>query len=170
MNWLDDIFRRPLDELVVPDVQLLLPERTVREWQIDEAGRQALTSFGLPLIEDAGFFPTEDPEPGPRRIDDDDGYELGSISHLNIFVLRGSGRVVAVPEEPGIGNSGLVNSSVTNYVESSWRFYWLHRGLGDSVTDETYEAMAEFLDRLRVIDPTIGDDPNSSLWPSVLAD
>ena len=54
-------------------------------------------------------------------------------------------------------------------MESAWRYYWLQRELGTTLTEETYEILKRFLDRLREIDPLIGDDPEKSMWPAVVS-
>jgi hypothetical protein len=166
MTWMDEILRRPVAELVVPDVQIRLAESTVGSWPIDPSAARALTVLGLPVVEEAGFIPDAEPDPEIRTLrDGTQGYGIGVFGHQDVYLVPATGHVVCQPEDPDLGPSAFINSSAEKYVESAWRYYWMPATLGD----ETYEALQRFLARLTEIDPLIGDDPAKSMWPAVVS-
>jgi hypothetical protein len=70
MTWMEEILRRPVAEVVVPEVQIRLAQSTVGAWPIDPSAARALTVVGLPIVEVAGFIPDEQPDPGLHTLRD----------------------------------------------------------------------------------------------------
>lgn len=170
MSRMDEILRLPVADLVVPEAQIRLPEDTVGAWAVGEPAARALTGPGLPVVDIAGFIPDEEPDPRLHTLrDGTQGYAIGSFAHQDVYLVPATGHVVAQPEDPGLGGGAFINSSAERYVDTAWRYYWLQRELGTTLTEETYETLKRFLDRLREIDPLIGDDPETSMWPAVVS-
>jgi len=156
-----DFLDRPVGELIVPEAQVLPPAEAVRDWPVDAAGRDALATWGLPVVGDGNRVP--DRSPGPRG---DGMYRLATEWGAVVAVQAGSGRVVRLgvtDPEPM-----LVNSSLAAFVESAWRYLWLYRQESGHYDDETDDVLDAFLARLRKLDPAIGADPSASYWPSIV--
>ena len=156
-----DFLDCPVGELIVPEAQVLPPAAEVRDWPVDPAGRDALITWGLPVVGEGNLVP--DPSPGP---DGDGRYRLATEWGAVVAVQAASGRVVRLgvtDPEPM-----LVNSSLAAFVESAWRYLWLHGQESGHYDDETDDVLDAFLACLRRLDPAIGDDPATSYWPSIV--
>jgi hypothetical protein len=165
MTGLDDVLRAPLADLIVADDQVLVAASDVARWDIPDADRRALTEYGLPLMEQAGCIPEPEPGPSPTTFGNHSAYNLGIAKRLEVGAIEGSGRVAGFAEgsEPA-----FVNSSVSLYVASCWRYYWLARELGDEITLETFDDLARFLAAIQASDPAVGGDATRSWWPAVV--
>jgi SUKH-4 immunity protein len=165
MTELDDILRAPVADLVVAEDQVLVAAADVARWDIPEADRQALTEYGLPLMEVPGCIPEPEPGPSPHAFGNQPAYNLGIASRLEVGALPGSGRVLGFVEgsEPV-----FFNSSVSLYVTSCWRYYQLSRWVGDDVTLQTYDDLAQFLAAIQASDAAVGSDATRSWWPAVV--
>lgn len=51
MRSVEEMLDQPVEELIVPDVQIRLPEGDLGHWAISNRDFWASTSLGLPLIE-----------------------------------------------------------------------------------------------------------------------
>jgi hypothetical protein len=170
MSRMDEMLRRPVAELVVPEAQIRLAESTVGAWEVDPSAARALTVLGLPVVDLSGFIPAEEPDPEIHTLRDGTrGYGIGSFAHQDVYLVPDTGHVVGQPEDPDLGAGAFINSSAEKYVESAWRYFWLQRLLGTSLTEETYEALDQFLARITEIDPLVGTDPEKSMWPAVVS-
>lgn len=157
-----DFLDRPIGELIAPEAQVLPPPAAgVRDWPVDPAGREALITWGLPVVGDGNLVP--DPSPGPFG---DGMYRLATEWGAVVAVQAGSGRVVRL----GVTDPQPmpVNSSLAAFVESAWRYLWLYGQESGHYDDETDDVLDAFLARLRKLDPAIGDDPSASYWPSIV--
>jgi SUKH-4 immunity protein of toxin-antitoxin system len=168
MPGLNDILRAPVAELVVAEDQVLVAAGDVARWDVPDADRRALTNFGLPLMGDAGCIPEPDPGPAPKAFGKHSAYYLGIAKRLEVGAIPGSGRVSGFVAGDPDSDPAFFNSSISLYVASSWRYYWLARELGDEITLQSYDEMAKFLAAIVASDPAVGDDASRSWWPAVI--
>jgi SUKH-4 immunity protein len=168
VKTVEEILSLPVEELLEPEVQVRLPAEDVSAWGLSHDDARALIELGLPMVEISQFIPDAEPGREPQKFGDYFGYHLGILRRLDACLLVESGRVVGVPYDQ-FASFAFVNSSAAQYVESSWRYYWLQREIGDlPMTLETFETFEAFLQRIRAIDAAIGSDPIASFWPGVI--
>jgi hypothetical protein len=158
---------RPINELIVPDVQVRVPAEAVHGWRLDPADLAALTTWGLPVVGDRNLVPEPRPGLSDRQFEGEEMYRLGTEWGQIVAAIAGSGRVVRFSEiDPE--NAMPINSTLQRYVESAWRYLWLFRQESGHYDDETDDVLDAFLSRIQELDPAVGDDPELSYWPSVV--
>ena len=168
MLTVQQILTLPVEDLIDSDVQICLAPRDVDAWALEKADSHALTEVGLPIVEISQFIPDAEPGREPQAFGDFVGYHLGILRALDVCLVVRSLEVLGVPSTPN-ASFAFINSSARQYVESSWRYYWLQREIGDlPTTEETFDTFRAFLQCLRIIDPAIGENPNTSFWPGVI--
>jgi len=161
-----DFLGHPISELIVPDVQVLVPAEATRDWRVGAADLRALTTWGLPVVGAGNLVP--DPQPGPHdfRYDGEESYRLATEWGAVVGVVAGSGRVVRFGRTDP--QPMLVNSTMAAFIESAWRYLWLFRQESGHYDDDTDDVLDAFLAKIQDLDPAVGDDPDSSYWPSVV--
>jgi hypothetical protein len=149
----------PLDELIVPSVQVM-PPLSVQTWRLPDSDIEAYQRWGLPIVAPSQFQPSFD-----SVIEDEDRvyYRLGTLSHANMVTAAETGTVE--------GFSTLDTASVPRYwingsgallVDTAWRWSGVNTALrAEPFDDETYDRLDRFLELVREKDPTVGEN---SLW------
>nr|WP_285470688.1 SUKH-4 family immunity protein [Actinokineospora globicatena] len=77
-----------------------------------------------------------------------------------------------LPQPRGADRPGVVNSSVGQFLEVAWRWYWLTELLDHENFDEFVDEDSElvFFDFLRCADPLSLEDERGTLWGNQLED
>ncbi|MGI5502839.1 SUKH-4 family immunity protein [Lentzea sp. CA-135723] len=165
-----DVLSRPLASLVVPEVRAEARPEVVRTWDLAERDREILIECGLPTMEQCRLVPhvQEDLLPGlasSRGL----AYGLGSFAQYVVGALASSGEVIGVPRTAH-STEAYISSSVAQYVEMMWRWYWISQILEPlSFGLEQYDVVDDFLEFAIRLDPAI-ESADGTLWPDFIQD
>ncbi|MFG2691703.1 SUKH-4 family immunity protein [Streptomyces sp. NPDC048405] len=163
-----DVLARPLDGLVVADDQVINSSTDVERWNLARSELQALTRYGLPVIEECDIIPNIQQGILPEL--DAQGrnfYLLGLFADHEIGVLAGEGEVWGIPLDRTLPDS-FINSSVARFVETSWRWYWVWKEVKALRYDiEQYDLLEDFLDFAVRTDARV-DSVEPSLWKGLI--
>lgn len=147
----------------------------VSAWDLPEDDRRSLAVYGLPVRElDLGFEQVRlggDIQEGVTpeiHLDDSVAYRLGTFWDWKIGAIAGRGVVLGFADNPETGPT-FINSSVSAFVEVSWRWRIaanaLHE-LGDREEDDEqlFASLERFRQHLALFDPELADDEKSEWW------
>lgn len=150
----------PLDDLVVPSVQVM-PPAAVQTWQLPDADLAAYQRWGLPVVAPSQFQPTFD-----AVVEDEDQvyYRLGTLSHADMRTAAGTGTVEGFSTlETATVPRYWINGSGALFVDTAWRWYGVNTALRAAPFDDhTYDRLDRFFALVRENDPTV--DENSLWW------
>jgi hypothetical protein len=149
----------PLDDLVVPAVQVM-PPASVKTWQLPDADLEAYQRWGLPVVAPTQFQPAFD-----AVVEDEDRtyYRVGTLANADVLTAAGTGEVEGFSTlETATVPRYWVNGSGALLVETAWRWYGVNTALRAAPFDEeTYDRLDRFFALVQEKDPTVGEN---SLW------
>ncbi|WP_351226128.1 SUKH-4 family immunity protein [Streptomyces sp. NPDC002133] len=150
---LEDLLTRDLDAVVGPPPEVARPGDAVRAWRLPAGDIDALVRWGLPVTHPVGaatHSPTADfqdaADPALTLADGARAYRLASSWLRDYGAIAKAGGVFGVPR-PGNTTGGLVNTSVTAYVETVWRWTRFCDLVDPLEESEEYETFHWCLDR-----------------------
>ncbi|WP_285612562.1 SUKH-4 family immunity protein [Actinokineospora globicatena] len=163
------VLTRPVRDLVVLDQRRVPTPGVLAAWDLPEVHTRALTDWGVPNMPDDFLSPAALTDPAALAWDD--LVELATLpvmdGRVGLDLSTGEVRY----RRPS-GYEGMVNSSVGQFLEVAWRWYWLIEVLDyenfDEFVDEDSELM--FFDFLRCADPLSLEDERGTLWGNQLED
>jgi hypothetical protein len=167
-----------LDELVDVSIASMGMPLTVNQWAIPDEHRAAVMTYGVSIEPDpdgvqlhGDVQEAADPE---VSVAGSQGYRLGYHWWRTLAAMAPSGEVWAVssPTDDHYSRDTAVrrvNSSVTGFIEVSWRWHAL-RPLFYKLTghEAFYEAAEWYLARLPEIDEALADEKNYPWWRGLI--
>lgn len=179
----DSLFNRylhaPLESLITPDQQSSKPSPSIESWNLPDRDKQALESWGLPII-DAGLSfaqislwgDVQDTAAPEFDAHGSRGYRLGRFWQWTIVAADGVGVVLGVQQEPDV-RTAFINSDVASFVEISWRWHFVRRLLveldADGAPDDQVFAYTDrFCERVQSIDAALEDEQRFAWWSGII--
>ncbi|GAA2535157.1 SUKH-4 family immunity protein [Winogradskya humida] len=170
-----------LDEIVGESAASRGDSNVVGQWDIRSDGRDSLVSFGIPIGQDdpegvhfqGAVQESADPE---VSVSGRQGYRLGTDSGWTLAAMAPSGEVWAIQKPEQANQSAdprifMVNSSVTGFVDLSWRWQAVRPLLSKlGYRDSFFEAAELYLARLPDIDEALADKERYSWWRGMVLD
>lgn len=164
-----EILNQPLGEVVVSADQAMAADLTLLDqWSVPPGDRKALAQWGLPLLEDYRLVANLQEEVEPAETDDGRRYySLGTWLDFEVVAASPSGEVWGIPLTNWRPASYFINSSITGFIESAWRWYRISRVVNAEDSVERYGCLRDFFDFIATHDPTV-TERQDSLWREVL--
>ncbi|MFE9404010.1 SUKH-4 family immunity protein [Streptomyces sp. NPDC006530] len=159
---------QPLDLLVAAEHQAAAASGNVSAWQLPSADKTVLARWGLPLIEECRLIPNIQEGMSPEmNVRGRQFYTLGLFADHEIGALVKIGEVRGIPLNQALPES-FINSSVAQFVETSWRWYWVWKEVNALRFDiAQYDILDSFLDFATKLDPPVGT-AETSLWRGLI--
>ncbi|MFD7163659.1 SUKH-4 family immunity protein [Streptomyces violascens] len=159
---------QPIDLLAAADGPAVAETGDVSAWQLPAQDKTALAHWGVPLLEECRLVPHIQQGAMPELdVRGQKFYALGLFANHEIGVLPSAGEVWAIPADPALPKV-FINSSVTLFVETTWRWYWTWKELDALRADiEQYDVLDAFLAFATTRDPRVGA-AEPSLWPGLI--
>jgi hypothetical protein len=169
---------RPLDQVIdALEVPASVGPHSAASWALPPGDREALRRWGIPIDETrsgpaavqlAGAVQAGDvPEIDTGGIA---AYSLGTYWRRRLGAVIGSGEVIGVTTDTEERIS-RINSSVSAFVETTWRWASARRTLsaiedrGDY--EQLYDDLAAFQNYVHTLDPAVRDDPAFEWWNGI---
>jgi hypothetical protein len=168
----------PLDQVIdALDVAASVGPQSAERWDLPPSDREALRRWGVPVDETgtgpaavqlAGAVQAGDvPEISTRGIV---AYSLGTYWRRRLGAVIGSGEVIGVTTDTEERVS-RINSSVSAFVETTWRWACARRTLS-MIEDhgdykQLYDDLAAFQNYVHMLDPAVRDDPEFEWWNGI---
>jgi hypothetical protein len=159
---------KPIDLLVVAGDQVVDSSRDAERWGLAQPDGQALARWGVPMIEECRLIPNIQQGTSPELdVRGRKCYALGLFADNEIGVLPGAGEVWGFPLDRALPDS-FINSSVSRFIETSWRWYWVWKEVKALRFDiEQYDLLDDFLDFAVSSDARVGS-VEPSLWKGLI--
>jgi len=147
----------------------------VEQWDLPDSDIHALRQWGVPIFETGGD-PTGIQLQGDVQrgnvplLNERDlhAYLLGRYWRRRIGAIVHHGTVIGLPDDTSL-NVSYLNSSVSAFIEISWRWKAAKDVLhATDDIEQLYGNLHRFQEFVHGLDPLVGTDPRYSWWDGIL--